>query len=116
MDRSKTKYQVFENFWLHCLSPCFRCFKKKLDYKFEKCIFIGYSHKTKGYKLYDLVTIKVVIGQDVILEEIDSWDWLEKQHEKIQNYILLPIVGSRIQETKPPRKEIMSKPSSISLQ
>jgi hypothetical protein len=39
--------------------------RKKLDNKGHKCIFVGYSEETKGYKLYDHVTRKVIISRDV---------------------------------------------------
>lgn len=38
---------------------------KKLDDKSQKCIFIGYSEVTKGYKLYNLVTKEVIVSRDV---------------------------------------------------
>ena len=34
--------------------------RKKLDNKGQKCIFVGDSKDTKAYKLYDLVTRKVI--------------------------------------------------------
>ena len=39
--------------------------RKKIDKKGQKCIFVGYSEDTKAYKLYDPVTRKVIISQDV---------------------------------------------------
>lgn len=49
--------------------------RKKLDDHGEKCIFIGYSEESKAYKLYNLVTNKVVLSRDVILSEEESWGW-----------------------------------------
>ena len=40
-------------------------FRRKLDNKGEKCIFIGYSDELKAYKLYNLITKKVIINRDV---------------------------------------------------
>ena len=48
--------------------------RKKLDKKGHKCIFVGYSEDTKAYKLYDLVTRKVIISRDVQFVENESWD------------------------------------------
>ena len=42
----------------------------KLDIKSEKCIFIGYKDGLKGYKLWNLVTRKVVYSQDVVFREV----------------------------------------------
>jgi len=36
--------------------------RKKLDLKAKKCIFIGYGSETKGYRLYDQITTKVVFS------------------------------------------------------
>ncbi|CAL9028169.1 unnamed protein product, partial [Prunus brigantina] len=49
--------------------------RKKLDEKAEKCIFIGYSTVTKGYKLYNPKTEKVIISRDVTFDEQGTWDW-----------------------------------------
>ena len=48
--------------------------RKKLDKKGQKCIFVGYSEEKKSYKLYDLVTRKVIISLDVQFVENESWD------------------------------------------
>ena len=39
--------------------------------KAEKLRFIGYSHQTKGYRLIDETTSRVVICRDVIFNESD---------------------------------------------
>ena len=49
--------------------------RKKLDDKAEKCIFLGYSQRTKGYKLYNPVSGKVIVSRDVTFNEQDCWDW-----------------------------------------
>ena len=49
--------------------------RKKLDDKAEKCIFLGYSQMTKGYKLYNPVSRKVIISRDVTFDEQGCWDW-----------------------------------------
>ena len=43
--------------------------RSKLDDKSEKCIFIGYSERTKAYKLYNPKTKKIVISRDVRSEK-----------------------------------------------
>lgn len=45
--------------------------KGKLSKKAEKLRFIGYSLQTKGYRLIDENTSKVVIRRDVIFNESD---------------------------------------------
>jgi hypothetical protein len=39
----------------------------KLDETSEKCIFVGYSSMSKGYRLYNLKTNKVIISRNVYL-------------------------------------------------
>jgi hypothetical protein len=48
--------------------------RRKLDNKGKKCIFVGYSEETKGYKLYDPVVRKVIINNNVQFMENVAWD------------------------------------------
>ena len=43
--------------------------KVKLNKKAEMLCFVGYSLQTKGYRLFDESTSKVVVCQDVIFDE-----------------------------------------------
>ena len=45
--------------------------KGKLSNKAEKLCFIGYSLQTKGYRLFDESTSKVLVHRDVIFNESD---------------------------------------------
>ncbi|GAA0141429.1 transmembrane signal receptor [Lithospermum erythrorhizon] len=47
----------------------------KLDKRSIKCIFLGISEGTKGYRLYDVDAKKVIISKDVVFEERKKWDW-----------------------------------------
>ena len=49
--------------------------EKKLDYKGEKCIFLGVSEMSKAYKLYNPITKKIVISRDIIFDEGSFWKW-----------------------------------------
>ena len=42
---------------------------KKLDDKAVKCIFVGYSVESKGYRLYHLQTKCILVSQDVVFVE-----------------------------------------------
>ncbi|KAK4385484.1 Retrovirus-related Pol polyprotein from transposon TNT 1-94 [Sesamum angolense] len=53
--------------------------RTKFDEKSEKCIFIGYSSDTKGYRLLNLNTNKLIFIRDVIFHESATWDWKEKE-------------------------------------
>ena len=47
------------------------CQRNKLDKKAEKLRFVGYSSASKGYRLLNEKTLKIVISRDVIFNEID---------------------------------------------
>lgn len=49
--------------------------RRKLDDKGEKCIFLGVSDQSKAYKLYNLITKKIIVSRDVIFEEENFWSW-----------------------------------------
>jgi hypothetical protein len=40
--------------------------------KLKKCIFIGYKDGIKGYKIWSLVTKKIVYSQDVVFREVKT--------------------------------------------
>ena len=45
---------------------------RKLDNKEKKCIFVGYKDGIKCYKLWNLVTRKIVYSRDVIFKEVKN--------------------------------------------
>ncbi len=47
--------------------------RSKLDPKVEKCIFIRYSSKQKGYKCFNPSTRKWQVSRDVMFDEMVSW-------------------------------------------
>jgi hypothetical protein len=51
--------------------------RTKLDNRSVKCILLGVSEESKGYRLFNPITKKVVISRDVIFEEEKQWDWDE---------------------------------------
>ncbi|GKA13910.1 retrovirus-related pol polyprotein from transposon TNT 1-94 [Tanacetum coccineum] len=54
----------------------------KLDDKSKKHVFVGYDKQSKGYKLYNPVTRKVVVSRDVDFGKEGSWDWSIEENER----------------------------------
>lgn len=53
--------------------------RMKLDEKSVICVLIGVIKESKGYRLYNPVTEKVLISQDVVFEEEKGWNWEKKK-------------------------------------
>ncbi|CAL1391441.1 unnamed protein product [Linum trigynum] len=51
--------------------------RRKLDDKSLKCNFLGLSVESKGYKLFNPITKKVIISRDVVFDELKGWIWEE---------------------------------------
>ena len=47
----------------------------KLDERAEKGVFVGYAAESKGYKIYSLSRMKIVISRDVHFDENSYWNW-----------------------------------------
>ena len=58
----------------------------KLDGKSQKCILLGYSDMTKGYRLLDVNINKLVVSRDVIFNEKPTWNFEDK---KIENTAII---------------------------
>jgi hypothetical protein len=43
--------------------------RKKLDPKAKRCMLLGYGNVTKGYRLYDSISSRVIHSRDVLFEE-----------------------------------------------
>lgn len=56
----------------------------KLDDKSFPCILLGVSEESKGYRLFDPKTKRVVVSKDVVFEEDKQWDWGENYEEQIR--------------------------------
>lgn len=76
--------------------------RTKLEETSEKCVFIGYSSMSKGYRLYNLKTNKVIISRDVVFDENASWNWEEdKMKEKTVPAIILQQQNSAAENEQP---------------
>ncbi|KAL0550376.1 hypothetical protein IC582_014885 [Cucumis melo] len=57
----------------------------KLDDRSEKYVFVGYDASSKGYKLYNPVTKKMIVSRDVVFDEEASWNW----NDELEDYQFL---------------------------
>jgi hypothetical protein len=66
--------------------------RQKLDDKSERCILLGFSEGTKGYRLYNLEQKKIIASRDVIFDEAAVYDWAGKEvSSNQQNVINMPL-------------------------
>ena len=66
--------------------------RKKWNPKSKKCIFIGYSLHSKGYRLYDPKRKQVHESRDVIFVENEFGDRLQKKEANGQN-VETPVIS-----------------------
>jgi hypothetical protein len=62
--------------------------RKKLDDRSEKCIFVGYNETSKSYKLYILISKKLILSRDVKFIENQLWSESENRPMDSQNPLL----------------------------
>lgn len=73
--------------------------RHKLEAKAEKGIFLGYSSQSKGYRIYNLQTGKVLVSRDVVFDEESSWNWEENIEDPSLN--VLPYFDKNEKEGQP---------------
>ncbi|GJU87479.1 retrovirus-related pol polyprotein from transposon TNT 1-94 [Tanacetum coccineum] len=81
--------------------------RSKLNDRSEKHVFVGYDKQSKAYKLYNLITRKVVVSRDMEFEEEGSWDWSIEENKR---YDFLPMTdeeetgesGDEVQQPESP--------------
>ncbi|GAA0151402.1 hypothetical protein LIER_10129 [Lithospermum erythrorhizon] len=57
--------------------------RSKLDKRSSTYVFLGVNEGTKGYRLLDTETKRIVISKDVVFEEEKCWEWGEDYKEHI---------------------------------
>lgn len=76
--------------------------RNKLDDKSERCIFVGYSEKSKAYKLFNPITKKTIISRDVKFLEDQAWHEKENATNENQPFAYTPesVDNSNHQESR----------------
>jgi transposase InsO family protein len=87
---SGTKLNVAHLRTFGCIEDTHIPFKlrKKLDDRSEKCIFTGYSETSKAYRLYNLITKKLILSRDEKFLENQFWNDSENQQMDSQSSLL----------------------------
>uniref|UniRef100_A0A2N9G770 Integrase catalytic domain-containing protein n=1 Tax=Fagus sylvatica TaxID=28930 RepID=A0A2N9G770_FAGSY len=85
--------------------------RSKLDDKSEKYVFIGYDPSSKGYKLYNPSTKKVIVSRDVEFDEEGIWNWNTQEEEK---YDFFPFPEEEEQVNEVPEVPTTPPPSPVS--
>lgn len=49
--------------------------RTKLEEKSKRCVLLGVSSESKGYRMYDPIDKKLIVSRDVIFEEENRWEW-----------------------------------------
>lgn len=72
--------------------------RRKLDSRSQAMVLIGY-HRTGAYKLYDPVQRKVVISNDVIVDETKEWNWAEASETETRETVEVQLDNDQEDDT-----------------
>jgi hypothetical protein len=71
----KPSLQNLKVFGCLCFTHIPQVKRDKLDRKAKAGIFVGYSNVTKGYRVYQPATEKVIISRDIKFVEAEKWNF-----------------------------------------
>ena len=78
-------YEMLKSFGRVAYASTLKRERSKLDPRARPCIFIGYAHSKKGYKLYDLNARMVFVSKNVQFHEKNSFHITVVQEVRIYN-------------------------------
>ena len=63
LERSETTSRLFQSLWMCGTYPYFRCKRNKLEDKSVTCVLFGVSSESKGYRMFDPTTNKIIVSR-----------------------------------------------------
>ena len=72
--------------------------RSKLDDKSMTCVLFGFSEESKGYRMYNPKTKKIVVSRDVVFEEDKRWNWVEEEEhtETVLTWNDVDLAGKKV--------------------
>lgn len=87
--KGKTLYEVWTNtkpsvshlkvFGCICYALVPESKRDKLNQRAEVGIFIGHSSQSKGYRIFNVATEKIIVSRSVKFVEGAAWDWKKSE-------------------------------------
>lgn len=75
----KPSLENFKVFGSVCFLHVHSHMRDKLDKKANVGVLVGYSEVTKGFRVYNLETKKLMVTRDVKIDENAKWDWSKEE-------------------------------------
>ena len=86
---TKPSYDHIRVFGYLCYAYNLQRKKDKFEVRSRRCIFVGYPHGKKGWKVYDMETGEIFVSRDVIFDEaIYPYAQIQQIAEKNDQQIL----------------------------
>ncbi|KAL9444243.1 hypothetical protein AB3S75_017429 [Citrus x aurantiifolia] len=77
--------------------------REKLDQKAEYGVFVGYSTLTKGYRVYQPLTGRIIVSRDVKFDEAGGWNWATAEPKQVFTEEKIPELQDDIIDDEPIR-------------
>ena len=79
--------------------------RKKFDSKSRKCVLLGYGANTKGYRLYDPATGKVLHSRDVLFNEHKYGFESSRPQKESERHVYLEHLDEPLEPPAPPLRQ-----------